>query len=377
MTEQLAIDGGLAEFPDGPPTWPTCDDAVRDSVLAALTDGGWGRYEGEYSERLREQLRQMHNVEHVVLCASGTIAVEMALRGLRIGEADEVLLAGYDFSGNFRAVECLAARPALVDIEPRTWCLDAEQLMGAASPATKAIVVSHLHGGLADMEQIRDWADDNAVAIVEDACQAPGSVVNLESAGSLGDVGVLSFGGSKLLTAGRGGALLTNDSSVRQRIRVHYERGNQAAPLSELQAAALIPQVESLDERNQRRRNSVERLLRQLDCGQLRAVANPAGRGAASYFKVAFALTDQHLSRDEYLRAFRAEGLALDDGFRGFTRRSNSRRRVVGELTHAARAAEQTLVLHHPVLLQPPAVVDRVARAINKVCAQLGQRARD
>ena len=114
----------------------------------------------------------------------------------------------------------------------------------------RAVIVSHLHGGLAAMPEIRAWADLRGVAVVEDACQVPGARIAGRLAGTWGDVGVLSFGGSKLLSAGRGGALLTDRSDVVQRIKIYSERGNQAYPLSELQAAVLLPQLESLAERN-------------------------------------------------------------------------------------------------------------------------------
>ena len=181
--------------------------------------------------------------------------------GLRVSDGDEVILAGYDFPGNFRAVEAVGAVPVLVDIQRRTWCLDAAQLELAWSPRVRAILVSHLHGGLAAMPEIRAWADLRAVAVVEDACQVPGARIDGRLAGTWGDVGVLSFGGSKLLSAGRGGALLTDRSDVVQRIKIYSERGNQAYPLSELQAAVLLPQLESLAERNQQRLENAMRLL--------------------------------------------------------------------------------------------------------------------
>ena len=100
-------------------------------------------------------LAQMHGVQHAWLCSSGTIAVELALRGLKVGPGDEVILAAYDFPGNFRAIEAIGARPVLVDLAPGTWTIDVEQVAAAISPRTKAIIVSHLHGSLADMRRLR------------------------------------------------------------------------------------------------------------------------------------------------------------------------------------------------------------------------------
>jgi len=238
-SKQLAIEGGSPAFPDGPPTWPPQDDDAAKAVAAMLTDGSWGKYHGGHCDVLRKRLAEMHNCEHITLACSGTIAVEIALRGLAVGQSDEVVLAAYDFPGNFRAIEATGATPVLVDIDPRTWSLDASQLAQALSASTRAVIVSHLHGGLADMPAITKLAKQHSFSVIEDACQSPGARVHGRIAGTWGNVGVLSFGGSKLLTAGRGGAVLTADESIHQRMTVFANRGNDAFALSELQAAVL------------------------------------------------------------------------------------------------------------------------------------------
>ena len=150
----LAIDGGLPAFPHGPPQWPIPDDDVRMALEAAWSDGSWGRYEGPHLERLSAELCRFHGVAFASPCCSGTFAVELALRSLKIGAGDEVLLAGYDFPGNFRSIEAVGARPVLIDIDPRTWCPDVQQVEDALGENSRAILVSHLHGGLADMQAI-------------------------------------------------------------------------------------------------------------------------------------------------------------------------------------------------------------------------------
>src|SRR5262249_33508236 len=148
----LAFDGGMPVLPEGPPTWPRPDESVRAALEAAYQDGSWGRYHGPHCERLQELLAEMHQVRNARLCSSGTIAVELALRGLKVGPGDEVILAAYDFPGNFRAIEAVGARPVLVDLAPDMWTLDLAQVAAAVSPQTKAILASHLHGSLADMK---------------------------------------------------------------------------------------------------------------------------------------------------------------------------------------------------------------------------------
>jgi perosamine synthetase len=398
----LAIDGGLPAVPEGPPAWPPADDAIRDALAAAYADGSWGRYHGPHTEKLSELLAAMHGVRHAWLCSSGTIAVELALRGLKIGPDDEVILAAYDFPGNFRAIEAVGARPVLVDVGPDrragpdvprdnpfatpgparqsgpTWTLDPGQLPDAISPNTKAILVSHLHGSLADMQQICEIAAQHGLSVVEDACQVPGAIVGGKPAGSWGDCGVLSFGGSKLLTAGRGGAIVTNRDEVLQRIKIHSQRGNEAFPLSELQAAVLVPQLPQLAAANRQRLSAVRQLLTSV--GNVRGldalVLSEDEQNVPAFYKLPWLLTGNtdecdspqfEARRRRFVAAIQAEGVAMDAGFRGFSRRTAGRCRGIGDLANARRIAASTVLLHHPVLREPPDTIERVAHAIRKV----------
>src|SRR6185437_16945914 len=124
----------------------------------------------------------------------------------------------------------------------------------AHSPRTKAILCSHLHGGLVPMRDVTAFAARRGLKVVEDAAQAAGATVQGQPAGTWGDIGTLSFGGSKLLAAGRGGALLIRDRAVYQRAKLVLNRGIQPwAPLSELQAAVLRPQLRKLPDCTRRR----------------------------------------------------------------------------------------------------------------------------
>ena len=378
----LAIDGGEPVLPEGPPQWPQPDENVRAALEAAYADGSWGRYLGPHGAKLEGLIAELCGTNHVRLCSSGTIAVELALRGLKVGTGDEVILAAYDFPGNFRAVEAVGARPVLVNLAASSWRLDDESLAAAIGPATKAIIASHLHGWLVRMDRVCAIAAERGIAVVEDACQVPGALVAGKAAGSWGDCGVLSFGGSKLLTAGRGGAVVTNREDVVQRIKVFSERGNEAFPLSELQAAVLAPQISTLAAANERRLAAVPRLISQITGAPGLVIPEPP---ISSDYKPAFYKLPMLLGganddcsspefeqrRGRFISAVQAEGVALDEGFRGFARRSLGRCRIVGDLANARRASAATVLLHHPVLLEPMATIDRVAKAIGKVAAAL------
>ena len=198
-----ALLGGRPVRPQGPPEWPVPDPDVADALRKAYESGSWGKYHGGNVERLEEQLAKYHDVPFALTCGSGTFAVEAALRSLKVGPGDEVILAAYDYPGNFHAVHAVGAMPVLVDVEAANWNLAPEQLAHAINPKTRAIIASHLHGGVVPVREVCDFATAHGLLVVEDAAQAPGAIVQGRRAGTWGDVGILSFGGSKLLTAGR------------------------------------------------------------------------------------------------------------------------------------------------------------------------------
>ena len=388
-----ALLGGLAAFPAGPPPWPLPDPDVKAALDAAFATGDWGRYHGDHVCALETELAAFHSVPHALTCASGTLAVEAALRALRVGPGDEVVMAAYDYESNFLTVHAIGAKPVLIDVHPGNWNLDPANLAAAFTPRTKAVICSHLHGGLVPMREVTELCHQHNVGVVEDAAQAPGATVQGQPAGTWGDVGTLSFGGSKLLTAGRGGALLFRDAQPFQRAKVWLARGvQQWAALSELQAAVLRPQVQKLAEATARRAERVRLLCERLAEASIPGLVplflregeapaepsshlNPGSAGASpsqkpAFYKLGFRFDPAAfgLSRDLFCRALRAEGVAFDPGFHALhVGRSPSRFRAAGDLPHATAAHHGCVILHHPVLAGSPADIRRVADAVANV----------
>ncbi|MFO0824054.1 MAG: aminotransferase class V-fold PLP-dependent enzyme [Gemmataceae bacterium] len=382
-----ALLGGVPVRPEGPPAWPFPDADVQAALAAAVASGAWGQYHGEHVCALEVELAAFHGVPHAITCASGTLAVEAALRALRVSSGDEVVMAAYDYESNFLTVHALGAKPVLIDVHPESWQLDPSQLEAAFTPQTRAVICSHLHGGLVPMREVMEIARKHNVGVVEDAAQAPGAIVEGKPAGTWGDVGTLSFGGSKLLTAGRGGALLFNDPQLHQRAKVFLHRGlQQWAPLSELQAASLRPQLRKLGEMNARRAANVAHFLSDCQVNHHPPPAAVAAGGGASFLRplaslgpttsspAFYKLGFQHdpvsfgLPRELFVKAMRAEGIAFDAGFKALhVGRSPSRFRAVGSLPNATAAHERCVMLHHPVLALSRADVQQVADAIAKV----------
>lgn len=370
--DEPAILGGTPIRPGGPPEWPFLDPDVEARVRAALADGSWGKYHGPNVAELRELLQAFHQCEHVILCASGTAAVELALRGLGVGAGDEVLLAAYDFEGNFKDVLALGALPVLVDVRADNWNIDAARIGEAVGPRSKALIVSHLHGGVVDMPEVMRIARERGLGVIEDAAQMPGARIHGRTAGTWGDAGILSFGGSKLVSAGRGGAVLTSRPDVGQRIKLYNQRGNEAYPLSELQAAAVIPQWARLDAANAQRLSAVRWLTARLEGRPgIKPFYNPPSASLPGYYKLGFqydSTASAGLARDAFAAAVRAEGVALDAGFRALhVTHSEKRFRRIDDLPNATRADAGVLTLHHPILLATKPDLAQVVAAIERV----------
>ncbi len=369
--ELPALLGGAPVWPQGPPAWPPADSEVLEALQAAYHDRSWGSYHGGRCAELEEALRTYHGIDHVLLCGSGTFAVELGLRALNVGPGDEVMMAAYDYGGNFLAVHAVGASPILVDVEPHNWNLSLERVREGRGDRVKAVIASHLHGGIVPMRALMEWTRSCGIAVIEDAAHCAGATIEDKAAGTWGDIGVLSFGGSKLLSSGRGGALLTSSALLYQRARTHAFRGNLVCPLSELQATVLLPQVRKLDIRNRERAASVRTLAGLLASVPGLVPFRNVAAGEPGYYKVGIQFDAEQfgLARTHLLAALRAEGIAMDEGFRALHvgRSAKSLAFSPAELTEAEYAHAGCIILHHPVLLGGDDAMLEIARALHKI----------
>lgn len=213
---------------------------------------------GEECRLFEDEVAHYCGSKYAVGVASGTDALILALKALDIGPGDEVITTSFTFFATAEAVSLVGAKPVFVDIEPKTYNIDPALLEKAITPRTKAIIPVHLYGQCADMDPIIAIARKRKLKIIEDTAQAIGATYKGRKAGSMGDIGTLSFFPSKNLGAfGDAGMIITNDKDVADKIRmlrvhgsaeryIHSEIGMNSR-LDNLQAAVLRVKLKYLD----------------------------------------------------------------------------------------------------------------------------------
>jgi len=203
--------------------------------------------------------------EFAVGVDSGISALELGLRALGVGPGDEVITAANSFVASASAIAFTGAKPVLVDIDPLTYNINPDLVESAITPRTKAIMPVHLYGQSADMDRIVAIARRRGLKVIEDACQAIGSEFKGRRAGAIGDIGTFSFYPAKNLGAyGDGGALVTNDKKIAERVRMLRNYGQREKyhhvylaynrRLDSLQAAVLRVKLRHLGAWNAARR---------------------------------------------------------------------------------------------------------------------------
>jgi dTDP-4-amino-4,6-dideoxygalactose transaminase len=225
---------------------------------------------GEEVRAFEERFARFSGLAHCVGVASGTDALELALRALGVGPGDEVIVPAFTFVASALAAVRAGARPILVDVDERALLVDPEQVAGRLGARTRAVIPVHLYGQLAPMEAISAIARRAGVHVVEDAAQAHGARRNGRPAGGFGAAAAVSFYPGKNLGAyGDAGAVLCDDAELAARIRRLRNYGGEAkyehpeagfnSRLDTLQAVVLLAKLAHLAEWNEARRKAAAR----------------------------------------------------------------------------------------------------------------------
>lgn len=262
-----------------PPVLSGCERQLLDEVLQS----GWVAPAGPMLEKFERKVAERCGVAHAVAVASGTAGLHLALRAVGVKPGDEVLCASFSFVAGATPCLFLGARPVFIDSDERTWNVDPELVIkaikerAARGRAPKALLVADIYGQCFDADPILKVAREYGVPVVEDAAEAFGATYRGRPAGSLGDIGVLSFNGNKIITTSGGGMVVSNRKDWVDNCHFwatqarepglaysHRELGYNYR-LSNVLAALGLAQLPDLERRVARRRAVFERYRRALE----------------------------------------------------------------------------------------------------------------
>ena len=248
--------------------YQTIEAEVSAAVLDVLSSG---RYiNGPIVDTFAQQFGQYVGAPETVVCNSGTDALYLALRALKIGPGDEVITSPFTFIATAETISAVGATPVFVDITLDSFNLDADQLDRAITPNTKAIMPVHLFGRPVNMAQVMAIAKAHNLPVIEDCAQATGAKWGNQRVGSIGDFGCFSFFPSKNLGAcGDGGALTAQDTDMAKAAQIVAEHGSRVkyyheavginSRLDAVQAAILQVKLKHLDAWNEGRTAAAQR----------------------------------------------------------------------------------------------------------------------
>ena len=244
---------------------------IKDEIKAAIDEVLESQYFilGPKVQQFEEEIAGYCNVQHAVGVASGSDALLLALMAIDVGLGDEVITTPYTFFATAGSISRLGAKPVFVDIDPKTYNINPELIPEKITDKTKAIIPVHLYGQCADMDPILEIGKKHNLCIIEDAAQAIGAEYKGRRAGSMGDMGCLSFFPSKNLGGyGDGGMVITNNAELAEKIRVLRAHGAKPkyyhsligvnSRLDALQAAVLSVKLKYLDGWSRARHQNAE-----------------------------------------------------------------------------------------------------------------------
>ncbi len=227
----------------------------------------WYHGANEFQSRFEQAFCEHLHVRHALALPSCTAAIHLALCALGIRAGDEVVVPDITWIASAAPVDYVGATVVFADVDPETWCLTPEAFEAVITSRTRAVIPVDLYGNMPRLDVISEIARAHSIAVIEDAAEAIGAEYLGRRAGSLGDVGTFSFHGSKTLTAGEGGMLVTDRDDIAARVRVLRDHGRAPGDpmfwnrevafkyrMSSLQAALGLAQLERVKELVTRKR---------------------------------------------------------------------------------------------------------------------------
>ena len=312
--------------PPGPKRIPVAGPSITQREIDYVKDAVtrcWYQDANVYHDKFQQAFADHIGVKHALALPSCTSALHLSLAALGIGPGDEVIVPESTWIASAAPITYLGATTVFADVDEETWCLSADSLEQNLTPRTKAVVAVDLYGGGPNYRELRRICDARGIPIVEDAAQAIGSEFDGKRAGGLGDVGTFSFHGSKTLTTGEGGMLVTNRDDIRRRAKQLQDHGQNPEldlylneevgfkyKMSAMQAALGLAQLERIEELVAHKRRIFEWYRQELSgIAGLGLNREPEGT-KNSYWMVTVTLDERFdLPKTELMASLKAEGI--------------------------------------------------------------------
>lgn len=401
---ELALLGGRKTKTKAFPQWPQFDDAERKALNEVLESRVWWRTPGTKTLEFEQAFARFHGARHGVAVTNGTAALEVAMAAVGIGPGDEVILPDFTFVATASAVLFANALPVLVDVLPDTFCIDPKLVEAAITPRTKAIIAVHMGGHPADLDALTELARKKGLALIEDSSHAHASEWRGKRIGTYGVAGTFSFQSSKLMTAGEGGMIISNDDTFERNARSVHDCGRMPGEwfyshfiygsnyrLSEWQGAVLMAQLGRLDEQTRRRHQNSRVLDRELSripgITPQKLDARCTRNGQYAYI---FHFNNKEfagISTERFIEALNAEGIPNQASYPPLHElhmfRNGEYRKCLGgpqakeehaflkhEFPHTQSAAWETVWIPQPALLGDEQDLYEIVAAISKIQKQ-------
>ena len=244
--------------------------------VADCIANGWISSQGKYVGQFEQMLADFCGVRHAISTSSGTGALHLALAALGVGRGDEVIVPNVTFGASANTVLACGATPVFIDIDPHNWTMDINALEAGLTEHTRAIMPVHLYGHPCQMNAIKAFAEEHSLFVVEDCAEALGATYVGQRVGSFGHTGCFSFFPNKIVTTGEGGAVVTDDDDLADRLRILRSHGMDPKRrywhlvpgfnyrMTNLQAAVGVAQMERVDDFLEERRHIRARYEEQL-----------------------------------------------------------------------------------------------------------------
>jgi dTDP-4-amino-4,6-dideoxygalactose transaminase len=404
---QLALFGGRKAKQKPFPLWPQYDDKERRALEQVLESRVWWRTPGTQTLEFEEAFARYHGARHGIAVTNGTAALEVTMAALGIGHGDEVIVPDFTFVATASAVLFQNALPVLVEVDPETYCLDPALAEAAITPRTKAIIAVHMGGHPADLDRLQGIAERRGIALIEDSAHAHASQWRGKKIGTFGRAATFSFQASKLMTAGEGGVIISDDDGFERQARSVHDCGRMPGEwfyshfiygsnyrLSEWQGAVLKVQLERLEPQTAHRHGNgrlLDRLFTQIP-GITPQKCDPRCTRNSQYAYIFHVDSKKFagISTENFIAALNAEGIPTQasypplhelDCFRNGEYRkclsgSQASERhpfLEQSFPHTQRAAWETVWIPQFALLGDDEDMNEIAEAIRKIQQNAGE----